>query len=229
MIKATKQIPLDFQLRPALGKEDFLSGPENQDALKWVDRWPDWPAPVLIVSGPPASGKTHVAAVWREKSEAYTLKPSSLIALSADDLSQKAKHLVFDGLDPWLGDQHSETTLFHLYNIFKEQGRSILITMRMTPSQTDFSVADLASRLRAAPVAHIQPPGDMLLGSVLIKLFKDRQLHINNDVLRYVLPRMERSFSAANTLVQLADKMALAEKRRISVPLMRRVLENLQV
>jgi chromosomal replication initiation ATPase DnaA len=49
-------------------------------------------------------------------------------------------------------------------------------------------------------------------------------LQIGEDVLNYILPRMERSFAAARDLVEKADQQALAEKRAISVPLMRQVL-----
>ena len=147
---------------------------------------------------------------------------------TAESIAAQAEHLVLDGLDPWLGERAAETTLFHLYNIFKEQGRTLLLTMRMTPSQAEFAVPDLASRLRAAPVASIHPPDEDLLAAVLVKLFHDRQLAVGEDVLAYILPRMERSFAAARDIVEKADQTALAEKRAISIPLLRRVLAELQ-
>ena len=104
----------------------------------------------------------------------------------------------------------------------------MMITMRMPPSQADFVIPDLASRFRAAPSVCIHAPDDMLLASVIIKLFSDRQLSVSNDVISYLLPRMERSFAAARDIVERADKMALAEKRGISVPLMRKVLSDMQ-
>lgn len=225
---APQQIPMDFSVRPALGRADFLIGASNQDAVSWIDLWPNWPAPMLILNGPAASGKTHLAAVWQDQSQAVVVKPDSLMNASAEEIVSQGEHLVIDGIDPWLGDRTAETTLFHIYNILKEEGRSALLNMRMAPAQTEFAIADLASRLRAAPVATIHAPDDMLLGSVLIKLFSDRQLRIGNDVLKYVLPRMERSFSAAQGVASRADKMALAQKRPISIPLMRDVLHTLQ-
>lgn len=227
-LNKAQQIPLDFSGRTALGLEDYLIGPCNKDAVGWIDRWPEWPAPVLVINGPAASGKTHLAAVWRDKTGAEIVKPEMLISRSAEQISQVNKPIVLDGIDPWLGYEEAETTLFHLYNIFKEEQRTFLITMRMAPSHSDFAIADLASRFRAAPVASIHPPDDMLLGSVLIKQFSDHQLNINNDVVKYILPRMERSFSAARDIVEAADRLALSQKRGISVPLMREVMASLQ-
>lgn len=223
-----RQLPLDLEMRPALGREHFLIGPGNRDAVAWIDRWPDWPAPMLFLSGPPASGKSHLGAVWKQKAQAAAIRPDTLASMSAEEIAAQEKNLVIDGLDPWIGDREAETTLFHLYNIFKEEGRSLLVSARMSPAQADFVIPDLASRFRAAPLALIKTPDDVLLASVLIKLFSDRQLGVGNDVIRYILPRMERSFTAARDLVEYADRAALAGKRGISVPFMREIMSEMQ-
>jgi chromosomal replication initiation ATPase DnaA len=228
MSGALHQIPLDLGARRALGRQDFQIGASNLAAVNLIDRWPEWPAPLLIISGPPASGKSHLAAVWCERAQAEIIRPEMLLSSTAEQIAGMGKHLVLDGLDPWLGDRQAETTLFHLYNIFWSEKRSILATMRMTPAQAQFVVADLASRVRSSLAAQIQPPDDMLLASVLIKLFSDRQLSVTNDVIQYVLPRMERSFAAARDIVDRADQFALSQKRGISVPLMRHVMAEIQ-
>ena len=223
MNEAAQQIPLDLAMRPTLGRDDFHIGPSNADAMVWIDRWPDWPAPLLVISGPAASGKSHIAAVWQEKAEAVAINPEALTTQTAEEIAGQGQTILLDGIDLWLGDREAETTLFHLYNIFKEERRTFLVTSRMNPTQSDFAIADLASRFRAAPVATIKPPDDMLLGSVLIKLFTDRQLAIGNEVISYILPRMERSFVAARDIVDNADKLAYSQKRKVTAPLMRRV------
>ncbi len=226
--KSSQQIPFDLGSRTALGRQDFLIGSCNQAAVSLIDRWPEWPAPLLIISGPPASGKSHLAAVWRERAGAEAVRPEMLLSKTAEEIAQAGQHIVLDGIDPWLGDRAAETTLFHLYNIFWSEKRNILATMRMTPAQTQFAVPDLASRVRAALSVSIQPPDDMLLGSVLIKLFSDRQLNVTSDVIQYILPRMERSFAAAHDIAARADRLALAGKRGVSVPLVREVLAEMQ-
>ncbi|MCB1721856.1 MAG: DNA replication protein [Alphaproteobacteria bacterium] len=225
---AAQQIPLDLAMRPAHGMEDFLIGPSNAEAIAWIDRWPNWPAPLLVISGPAASGKTHLAAVWGKKTGAALINPDMLARHSAEELAAMGERLVIDGIDLWIGDMEAETTLFHLYNIIREERRSLLVTSRMNPTQSDFVIADLASRFRAAPLATIKAPDDILLGSVLIKLFSDRQLPVSNEVISYILPRMERSFVAARDIVENADKMAYARKKRVSIPLVRQVLTDLQ-
>lgn len=219
-----QQLTLDLGHRSALGRDDFLIATGNQDAVSWIDMWPEWPAPALVLHGPAACGKTHLAAVWKNLSHAVSVDPASLATTSADDILARGQHFLIDPVDPWIGEREAETTLFHLYNLAKENRRTILMTMRTAPVRLTFAIPDLASRLRAAPSVAIQPPDEMLLGAVLVKMFNDRQISISEEVLNYILPRMERSFAAARDLVSKADQLALAEKRAISVPLIRQVL-----
>ncbi|NCC22209.1 MAG: DNA replication protein [Alphaproteobacteria bacterium] len=219
---SAEQLLLDLGHRTALGRDDFLIAPGNEDAVAWVDLWPEWPAPALVLHGPAASGKSHLAAVWKDAAAARWLKACELSGMNADEISSRDDgHLVIDALDPWIGNEDVERTLFHLYNIFRDRKRSMLVTMRAAPVRQPFVIRDLASRLRAAPAAGIHAPDDVLLSAVLVKMFADRQLRVSDDVLTYVLPRMERSFAAARDLVERADRLALQQKRAISVPLMR--------
>lgn len=219
-----EQLTFDLGHRSALGRDDFLIADNNRDAVSWIDMWPEWPAPALVLHGPAACGKTHLAAVWREMTQAVTINPEDLVSQSADILFSNGQHFLIDPVDPWIGDRAAETTLFHLYNLAKENKRTLLLTMRMPPARLSFTIPDLASRLRAAPGVAIHAPDEMLLGAVLVKMFSDRQIQIGEDVLNYVLPRMERSFSAARDLVEQADRQALAEKRAVSIPLIRHIL-----
>ncbi len=222
-----KQLIFDLGHRTAKGREDFLISPSNSEAVAMIDKWPDWPAPALILHGASASGKSHLASVWSEKSAAYGITADEFMNNNANEWAKKYKHIYILRADLLIGDRKAETNLFHLYNIFKEEGRSMLLTMRATPSILGFEVADLGSRLRAAPFVTIYPPDDFLLSSLLVKLFSDRQIQVSEDVINYTLPRMERSFSAARDIVDMADKMALEKQKAISVHLMREVLQRL--
>ncbi len=219
-----KQIPFDLGHRAAMGREDFLIAPSNEDAVAWIDLWPDWPAPVLIIYGPVASGKSHLAAVWSEKANAASIDPSALNDTSIRGLAENARHLVIEDADALIGNVEREKGLFHLYNLFKEEKRSILITLNEPPVRRTFAVPDLASRLRAAPCVAIREPDDVLLGSILVKLFNDRQLRVGQDAIRYILLHMERSFEEARRIVAEADTRAMIEKRAVSVPLLKEIV-----
>ena len=88
-------------------------------------------------------------------------------------------------------------------------------------------MGDLASRLNTAAQAGIGAPDDALITAVLVKQFADRQLKVDEDVISYILTRMERSFDAARRMVGAIDDLALEERRNITVPLVRQVLEKI--
>ena len=87
------------------------------------------------------------------------------------------------------------------------------------------ALPDLASRLKALPVAELEPPDDALLRGVLVKLFADRQLAVDepvdllSDAAHAALARVARG------LVAEIDRLALEEKSAITRPLVARVLQ----
>ena len=83
----------------------------------------------------------------------------------------------------------------------------------MAPAAWPVVIPDLASRLRALPVATLQAPDDAMLHGVIIKLAADRQLAFDDGVVRYLSTHIERSFAAARAAVIALDNEALRQGR----------------
>lgn len=216
-----QQLPLDLSFRPALGRADFVVGASNADAVAWIDRWPDWPLPALALFGPDGSGKSHLAAVWQSRVSAHVI--SGPMLREKDLVSIITGSAVIEDVD------HStdERALFHLMNAINQNGHYLLLTARHAPAHWPFTLPDLVSRLKALPVTTIGAPDDTLIHALLKKLFQDRQLRIEDDVLHYLVPRMERSCLFASRLVSALDAMSLSERRNITVALAREVLQKI--
>ena len=230
MKEAGRQLVLDFPHRPALGQADFLVSDCNRDAVGWVDRWPQWRAPALAVWGPQDAGKSHLAQVWRARSDAVLLLPEQVAEAEPGQVLSGGTCAVVDfgGRDETAA-LSSPRGLLHLYNSIAELRGNLLIVSRRAPARWNIGLADLASRLSAAPAVAIALPDEALLGALLVKLFHDRQLLVGEDVLVYLLARMERSFAAARSVVERLDAAGLAERRRITVPLARSVLRDIDI
>jgi chromosomal replication initiation ATPase DnaA len=215
------QFVLDFARRTALGRSDFLLSACNAAAIGWIDRWPAWPSPVLVLHGPRESGKTHLAHLWCERAAARLIPGPMLHDAKLRD--------VFDGggcrvaVDD--ADQAPELALLQLHNYCSERGGYLLATAQRPPGAWEIGLADLCSRLRAATVAGIAMPDDALLGAVLVKHFSDRQLRVGPELIAYLTCRIERSFAAAAAVVAALDTAALAGRQPVSIPLARKVLE----
>lgn len=208
-----QQLPLDLAYRPALGTADFVVADANRDAVAWIDRWPDWPAHALALHGPKGCGKTHLAHVWQAKSGAVALTQPL-----AEGVAPPLR-VVLDEPRDW-----TETALLHLYNALREAGGHLLIVSEIPPARWNVALPDLASRLASIPAVALAAPDDELLIAVMAKQFSDRGLEVNDDVLRYVASRIERSFAAAAETVEKIDRAALAEQRRVTLVLARTCL-----
>lgn len=221
----SRQLALELPHRSAFGMEDFLVADCNREAVPWIDRWPDWPSPLLILSGPEGCGKTHLAHVWQAKSRAVFLDVAEL-AVADPGAYPESFALVIENVVAGLGEQ-AEHKLFHLYNMAKDSGGWLLVTSRELPAAWNIALPDLASRIAGAPHAVIGPPDDTVLTALIVKLFADRQLKPSPEVVSYLVSRIERSFAALRRVVAALDKTALAAGRKVTVPLARRVLEEM--
>jgi chromosomal replication initiation ATPase DnaA len=114
-----------------------------------------------------------------------------------------------------------EAALLHLYNRLREAGGHLLIVSETPPARWPVALPDLASRLASIPAVALAAPDDDLLVAVMAKQFADRGLEVNEDVLRYVASRVERSFAAAADIVARIDRAALAQQRRVTLALAR--------
>ncbi|TDI58288.1 MAG: hypothetical protein E2O92_10205 [Alphaproteobacteria bacterium] len=212
------QLILDLPIRAALDRYDFLVTESNYAAVEWIDRWPDWPNHVLLVVGPTKSGKSHLSKVWQEKSQAFDHVQGDLAACMPHAANHEPICLDINGQ---VGD---EKALFHLINWVKEHNTSLLITALEPPNAWGIKLPDLKSRLHAAHLVTLGVPDDNLLAAVMVKQFSDRQISVTEDVLRYLMPRIERSFSSVSDIVERLDAASLSEGRAVTIPLAKRVL-----
>jgi len=209
---APRQLALVLPHAESFAREDFLSGAGNGAALTLIERWPDWPSRTVALVGPEGSGKSHLAAIWAERAGARFLAGR---ALGVADLpaALATGALVIEGLAPGCLNERS---LFHLLNLVREQDAHILITARSPPAAWPVALADLVSRLRAVPVVTLVGPDDALLRAVLVKLFADRQLAVDESLVAYLMTRLARSFAAVRAAVDLIDREALRLKRPVT-------------
>ena len=98
----------------------------------------------------------------------------------------------------------------------REEEAFVLFTARSAPAGFSFAVRDLGSRLKAMPAVALAAPDDALLRAVLVKLFADRQLAVDEGLIGYVAARIERSFAAARAIVARLDEEAMRQKRPLT-------------
>jgi chromosomal replication initiation ATPase DnaA len=228
-VKYSKQLPFDFECRPSLGGEDFLVAPSNHEAVAWLDNWSNWPSPLFILYGPPGCGKTHLSNVFIASTGALCLTPTIIKTSNFSSLLDSQKFFVVDDNRVNTFVNFSEISLFHFYNNLVTRGGHLLVTAESHPINWEFKLADLSSRVKAAQAIGIGMPEDDLIKVVLVKLFSDRQVRVETNVIEYVTKRIGRSFDEARKFVECANEIALVEKKGITLAVARQVFSDLKL
>jgi chromosomal replication initiation ATPase DnaA len=206
------QLVLPWETRSAQGRADFIVAPGNERAVAFIDSFPGWPAPSAALVGPPASGKSHLAAVWAEKSGARVIAATALESGVPDG------PLVVENV----GAGVAEAPLFALL----ERGAPLLLTSQIAPAQWQVALPDLVSRTNALLAFPLWAPDDALLMGLAVKLFADRQLSVPESVVSHMIASLERSPGAIRDFVARADAAALAQKKPVSFSLIKGLLAD---
>lgn len=220
------QLGFDLPVRTARGRDDFLVAPCNAMAVAMIENWQNWPGSKMVLTGPEGAGKTHLTHVWADAAQAQIISARALIAADVPALARGC--VAVEDVPEIAGNADAQTALFHLHNLALAEGHSLLLTGTGAVAHWGITLPDLESRLRGTLEAAIDAPDDALLSALLVKLLADRQLMPPADMIPYLLLRMDRSFAAANRIVESLDRESLARKRPVTRALAALVLDKLE-
>lgn len=190
------RLPLE---RPVVG-EAFVTSDSNAQAVEVLARWPDGAGSVLALHGPAGSGKSRLAADWAERVGALPLNGAE--AALVDPLELEGRPVLLDRA----ADADDES-LFHLINLANSGGGALLLVSRSAPRQWAVALPDLRSRLDALRTVAIAAPDDIVLSAILRARFAERSITPADDVIDYLVRRLDRSADAASTAVERLDAL----------------------
>lgn len=193
--------------------EDFIVSLCNLEAYKYVTEDISWPLGRLIILGEKGSGKTHLAKIWQ------SISGAQFICSFSDLLNQQETN------DKFIIDTFniSDNELFDIINHCQNNSFELLITLN---SVDNFKLNDLKSRINASKKILIKQPDLETLKILIFKHFSQRQLNISQDVVEYIASRFERSYCFIQELINEIDRLSLEEKRNITIPLIKKVIED---
>lgn len=221
-----EQLRLPLASKTAMGREDFFVSEANQLAVTALEDWTGWPLGKVVLIGPEGAGKTHLAHVWAAETGARITPASGLVEAELPALADGP--VVLEDLHE-VGQetgQDAERLMFHLHNLMQSSGQPLLMTSRLAPAHLEVRLKDLASRLEGTTTIALEPPDDLLLQVVMMKLFADRQINPPARFVDYVMARLPRSFAAARAFVDEIDARALSENRPIGQKLAGEILAH---
>ena len=180
-------------------EEAFVVSASNAAAHEALQGWPDALGGAAALYGPTGSGKSHLARLWAERVGALPFDGME-VAL-ADPLELEGRRLLLDA-----AETVDDETLFHLLNLAQAPGGALLLVSRDPPGSWPVALPDLQSRLNGLLVLGIQPPDDAVLAAIFRARFAERSLQPADDVIDYLIRRVDRSAGIVEQVVDLLDQ-----------------------
>jgi chromosomal replication initiation ATPase DnaA len=212
------------QMRLPLSRDDTgaaaapLVTSSNLEAVAALDAFPNGAERVLALCGPAGAGKTVLAEHWAMRLGAIAIHGAEAAVI--DPLELEGQAILLDR-----AEDADDETLFHLINLAQTPGSNgqgcLLLVGRQSPAQWATALPDLRSRLDAVRVVAVREPDDTLLRAALTAAFRRRSIEPSEEVLTYLVARIERAAGGVDDIVERLDAL----HRPITRALAREVLQ----
>lgn len=228
----SKQIPLQLIPRRDARFEDFVAGP-NEAVVEALRHVPEEGAANIFLSGKPGSGKTHLlnalCFLTRELNRrAFYLSLESLPVDAIGSLQGLEQYdlVCVDDMHVIAGQLNWEEALFHCFNRIRNAGGRLVVSSRLRLSALDLELPDLASRLTWGLRLRLESLDDHSKMEIVNRQAEALGISLPQDVQTYLLKHADRSLPALLGTLRKLHQVALTDKRRITVPLAREVLNT---
>jgi DnaA-homolog protein len=229
-----RQLLLPFATdRP--GFEAFVPG-RNREAFEYLLSLVGGARGVsLYLHGPSGSGKTHLlsAACARVSERGERAAYVALGSLPVGDMARPAwmeglDLLCIDDVQEAAGRSAWERGVMGLYDGASDAGAALVLAGRGSPGSLGLTLPDLESRLAWGLVYHLEMLDDCDKHEVLMLRAKGRGIDLQPEVAEYLLCRYPRGMADLCRLLDRLDDGALVAQRRITIPFVRDILEDLR-
>jgi chromosomal replication initiation ATPase DnaA len=225
-----KQMALPLTFKTFKNRENFIISKCNEEAVRLIENSSFWQnkrkinsIPAAIIFGPKGSGKTHLSYMFKEYNRCEYL--SSLSSFNLDKI-EEGKKFILDDFIP--GEKYPSELVMHFLNRVTYQDGSVLFLSNQSPSNMDWKLDDLNSRIRSLISSKINLPDDVLLYSFMVKYSNDKKLLINDKQLLYILKRLDRNFGSVISVIDKLDIYSLEIKEKISYKIIKTILNEIE-
>lgn len=210
-----QQLRLPLQQETPQRASDLAVSQANAAGVAALAAWPETPGAVLALFGPAGCGKSHLAAAWVERTGAVAL--DGVEAALIDPLELEGRPVLLDQ-----AQDADDESLFHLINLAQSGGGALLLVSRDPPAAWATTLPDLRSRLNAVRTVAIAAPDDVVFAAMLRRAFASRNITPADELIDYLVRRIDRSAEAAEAVVDRLDAL----HRPVTRVLARQVLDG---
>ena len=227
-----QQLLLGFQLDKTATLENFQTAETDQQLMQHLrDKVVAGLEPFTFIWGIPGVGKTHLLqALCHEVAcvgGTSIYLPLSRTDQMAPELLEGLEHLdlvCLDDVDAIAGQPGWEQALFNFYNRARIDDVRLVITGHSPPGELRIQLPDLRSRLQSGVVFQLHELSDHEKVDLLKRRASLLGIGLPEQVIDYVLHRHDRQVAALLLFLQELDKLSLEQKRPITIPLVRQLM-----
>ena len=223
-----KQLALDIGLATGPTLSNFFAGP-NEAALKHLQLWVSSPtrSPVPIyLFGASASGKTHLLKAVREtlREQGATAGWLDSSVLEPPEYQESWSLVLIDDVQQFTAVQ--QHVAFNWFVNAQTHQLGVLAAGELPPADLRLR-EDLRTRLGWGHIFQLQVLTEPERRAVLRQEADTRGVFLGDDVMDFMLSRFSRDLGSLMQLLEQLDAYALQNKRAITIPLIKSMLETL--
>jgi len=225
-----EQIPLAFKQNTVQTFNDFTVG-KNSLLLDSMHSFVQSSENIFYLWGEPGSGKSHVLQAFINR---LSLDGKSAVILNFEDLRDRQSvsliemfdYICIDSAETIAGDSVLEESLFFWINEVRQAHKKILIASQYSNKSNAWQLPDLCSRIQSGRTYKIIALDRDEVLSVFNNLVKKKGIIIDQKVMAFLEKNCPMNLSFLSILLDKLDKITLVEKKQVTIPLLKKILES---
>lgn len=229
----TPQLPLGFSLAPGATFDSYFIGPNALAVGLLRDMAAGRGEQQIHLAGAAGLGKTHLLqALCRAAGAAgqpVAYLPLAEVGRMDPAVVEGLEHLAVVAIDDVAaitGEEGWERALFNLINAARAAGTRLAFASRAAPGDLGLRLPDLASRLAWGPVVRLDPLDDDARRAALAERARVLGLELPPAVGDYLVRHDRRDLAGLLARLEELDQASLAAGRRLTIPLVRAILQR---
>ena len=213
------QLLFELDHKKNFNEHDFYVSKSNFYAYNIIDKWPKWEKKILNIFGEKFSGKTHLANIFKSKTNALLINASKI----DEEIFKKIKlfeNIIIDDFEK----NYDEKLIYSIFNLADQDNKYMLINSLIPINEIEFKLPDMISRSKNCLSAKIESPDDDLIFAIILKNFSDRQIKIEKKIIEFKINRIDRSYSKIYEFIYKIDELSLKKKKPINLKTIKEIL-----
>ena len=213
------QLLFELDHKKNFNEHDFYVSKSNFYAYNIIDKWPKWEKKILNIFGEKFSGKTHLANIFKSKTNALLINASKI----DEEIFKKIKlfeNIIIDDFEK----NYDEKLIYSIFNLADQDNKYMLINSLIPITEIEFKLPDMISRSKNCLSAKIESPDDDLIFAIILKNFSDRQIKIEKKIIEFIINRIDRSYSKIYEFIYKIDELSLKKKKPINLKTIKEIL-----